>query len=221
MPHDPFAWVALAGAALAVPILLWFLIRRPALGRSTKIMLLLGIGGFPLLTAGTGNVAGYQATKTRRFCGSCHVMTPYAADSENPTSTSLASVHARNQAFGPENCYACHADYGMFGTVTTKIGGLRHVYEYSFNFRQLSVEEALPRIHLLRPFRNERCMRCHSSAAPRWSKVPDHDGLVDELRSDAVSCVGSGCHGPAHPFSKPAVVAKPAAAPDVSSPGAP
>ena len=67
----------------------------------------------------SGNIAGYEATKTRRFCGSCHVMTPYAKDSEDVASTSLAARHSRNDAFGAENCYACHADYGMFGTVTT------------------------------------------------------------------------------------------------------
>ena len=32
----------------------------------------------------------------------------------------------------------------MYGTITTKLGGLRHVYEYTFNFHQLSLEEALP-----------------------------------------------------------------------------
>jgi nitrate/TMAO reductase-like tetraheme cytochrome c subunit len=202
MLHDPFALVALGGAALATPILLWFLIRRPALGRSTKIWLLFGIGLFPLLTAGSGNIAGFEATKARRFCGSCHVMTPYASDSEDPHSTSLAAIHARNQQFGGDNCYTCHADYGMFGTIVTKLGGLRHVYEYTFHFHQLTLAEALPRIHIRKPFRNATCLRCHTTHAPSWSQVGDHVGLLDELRSGAVSCVGSGCHGPAHPFSK-------------------
>jgi len=199
MPHDPFAWVAIGGAVLSAPLILWYLVRRPALTRATKIVLLLGIGVFPLLTAGSGNIAGYEATKTRRFCGSCHVMTPYARDSADPTSTTLASRHARNDAFGHENCYACHADYGMFGTVTTKIGGMRHVYEYLFNFRQLSWEEAQPRIHIRRPFRNDACMRCHSTEVPSWQRVGDHAGLADELRANRISCIG-GCHGPAHPF---------------------
>ena len=199
MPHDPFAWVAIGGAVLSAPLILWYLVRRPALTRATKIVLLLGIGVFPLLTAGSGNIAGYEATKTRRFCGSCHVMTPYARDSEDPTSTTLASRHARNDAFGHENCYACHADYGMFGTVTTKLGGMRHVYEYLFNFRQLSWEEAQPRIHIRRPFRNDACMRCHSTEVPSWQRVGDHAGLAAELRANQISCIG-GCHGPAHPF---------------------
>lgn len=199
MPHDPFSLVALAGAALAVPLLLWYLVRRPSLSRATKLVLLLGIGVFPLMTAGSGNIAGFEATKTRKFCGSCHVMTPYARDSEDPNSLTLASRHARNEAFGAENCYACHADYGMFGTVTTKMGGMRHVYEYLFNFHMLSFEEAEPRIHILKPFPVSTCIRCHSTEVPTWQAVGDHAGLVDELRAGTVTCLG-GCHGPAHPF---------------------
>jgi cytochrome c-type protein NapC len=202
MPHDPLAWVALVGAALSAPIVIWYLVRRPPLVRSTKILLMLGIGVFPIVTAGTGNIAGFEATKTRRFCGSCHVMTPYATDSADPESDSLAARHGRNEAFGSENCYNCHADYGMFGTITTKMGGMRHVYEYALNYHQLTLEEALPRIHLLKPFPNASCTRCHSTSLPGWNQVGDHASLVEELRAGAVSCVGNGCHGPAHPFSK-------------------
>jgi cytochrome c-type protein NapC len=202
MPHDPLSWAALVGVALAAPILVWYLVRRPPLTRATKVALLLGIGVFPLMTAGSGNVAGFEATKAVRFCGSCHVMTPYAADANDAASGSLASRHSRNQAFGHESCYACHADYGMFGTVTTKAGGMRHVYLYLTEFHALSVAEALPRIHLVKPFSNAACTRCHSMRGPAWQQVGDHAGLVDELRADAVGCASDGCHGPAHPFSK-------------------
>lgn len=202
MPHDPFGWAALVGAALSAPIVIWYLVRRPLLVRSTKIALLLGIGVFPILTAGTGNIAGYEATKTRQFCGSCHVMTPYANDSVDRASESLAARHARNAAFGKDNCYACHADYGMFGTVTTKLGGLRHVYEYALNFHQLTLEEARPLIHIRQPFQNAQCLHCHSTEVPGWNQIGDHASLVRELRAGEVSCVSGGCHGPAHPFSK-------------------
>lgn len=202
MPHDPFSLTALGGAALAVPILIWYLVRRPPLVRTTKLVLLFGIGVFPIVTAGSGNIAGFEATKTRRFCGSCHVMTPYAQDSGDPTSETLASRHGRNAAFGKDNCYACHADYGMFGTVTTKIGGMRHVYHYVTHYHDVPVAEALPTIEIRRPFRNEACTRCHSTGVPGWNEIGDHASLIEELRAGQVSCVSSGCHGPAHPFSK-------------------
>src|SRR5262245_26265095 len=126
---DPLIAVALGAAALSALLLLWFLIRRPHLTHATKILLLFGIGILPITTAMTGNYVGFEATTKRQFCGSCHVMKPYELDSEDFKSTSLAARHSRNEMFGDANCYACHADYGMFGTIKTKAGGMRHVYE--------------------------------------------------------------------------------------------
>lgn len=202
MLHDPLALVAFGSAALATVLLLWFLARRPALTRATKVVLMFAMGILPLTTAMTGNVTAFEATKSRTFCGGCHVMVPYAADSADPASTSLAARHARNEAFGDENCYACHADYGMFGTVTTKLGGLRHVYYELTDYRNMTVEEALPTMHLATPFTNAKCMRCHSTKNPIWSQVDDHAGLLEEVRADRVACTSAGCHGPVHPFSK-------------------
>jgi nitrate/TMAO reductase-like tetraheme cytochrome c subunit len=87
MFSDPFKVFALGCAALSTVLLVWFFVRRPTLNRATKVVLLFGIGVLPLGTAGTGNVAGYHATKATKFCGSCHVMTPYSDDSTNLAST--------------------------------------------------------------------------------------------------------------------------------------
>lgn len=193
---------ALACAGASALLMVWFLIRRPTLSRATKIVLLLGIGVLPLSTATTGSVSGFEATKTRRFCGSCHVMTPYGADSDDLHSTTLAARHARNGLFGDENCYGCHANYGMYGTVLTKLGGLRHVYEYALHYRNMSLAEARATIHIRTPFQNATCMHCHSTQGPTWNAVKEHASLLDRLRGGAVSCASVGCHGPAHPFSK-------------------
>jgi len=202
MPFEPFKYAAIACAGLSALLILWFLIRRPALTRVTKIVLLFGIGLLPLGTAATGNVAGFEATKARSFCASCHVMTPYGNDSDDRHSTTLAARHARNDLIGDENCYACHADYGMYGTVVTKLGGLRHVYLYVTEFRNTSLEEARRTIHIRKPYPNANCMHCHSTEVPTWSAVKEHASLLDKLRLGTVSCASSGCHGPAHPFSK-------------------
>jgi cytochrome c-type protein NapC len=202
---NPFLAGALLCAASAAVLALWFLLRRPALTHTTKLVLLAAIGVLPLATAATGNVAGFEATKARGFCGSCHVMTPYQRDSEDRHSTTLAARHAHNELFGGENCYACHADYGMFGTVVTKLGGLRHIYEYTLHYRNMSLEEARATIHIRKPFQNATCMHCHSTAGPSWNAVKDHASLIDRVRAGTVSCASAGCHGPAHPFSKPEV----------------
>lgn len=213
MLTDPFLIAALVTSALSAILLLWFLVRRPQVTRATKITLLFGIGILPLLTAANGNIAGYHATKQRSFCGSCHVMTPYSDDSDDRASTSLAARHARNELFGKENCYACHADYGMFGTITTKLGGLRHVYEYTLNYRNMPVKQFLEEIEIRRPFPNSTCMHCHSTENPGYLKVGDHVSTLVRLRAGTVSCASEGCHGPAHPFSKAAKAAAHGGAP--------
>src|SRR5580658_640520 len=130
VPSSPLAEIALVCAGVSALILLGYLFRRPSLGHATKVWLLLGLGVFPLGAAGAGNIEGFEATKNREFCGSCHVMRPHADDARDLNSLSLSSRHARNKLFGEESCYGCHADYGMFGTVMTKIGGMRHVWLY-------------------------------------------------------------------------------------------
>jgi len=198
----PLLSIAVASAALSAVLMLWFLVRRPPLTNATKIVLLIGIGILPIMSAASGNVAGFEATKARVFCGSCHVMTPYRTDSEDPKSTSLAARHARNAMFGEENCYACHANYGMFGTIVTKMGGMRHVYEYALHYRKMSLEEARAAIHIRDPFENATCMHCHSTDNPLWNAVKEHKSLLGRVRDGSVSCASAGCHGPAHPFSK-------------------
>ncbi len=202
MFSDPFVAFAMGCALLSAALLLWFLAWRPKITRGTKVVLLFAIGLLPIGTAGTGNVAGYHATKATTFCGSCHVMTAYSDDSRNPKSMSLAARHGRNEAFGHENCYACHADYGMFGTITTKIGGMRHVYEYLFHYRDMPPEEFQATVEIRRPFQNDKCIRCHSTQNPLFLKIGDHASTVDDIRSGKTSCASDGCHGPAHPFSK-------------------
>ncbi len=199
---NPLLAAALGCAGASALLVLWYLVRRPLLTNATKLVLLAGIGVLPIMTAATGNVAGFEATKTRRFCSSCHVMTPYGNDSSDPTSKTLAARHARNAAFGDENCYTCHADYGMYGTIITKLGGLRHVYEYTLHYRNMSLEEARATIHIRKPFPNSTCIHCHSTTGPLWDAVPEHASLLDRLRDGSVSCASAGCHGPAHPFSK-------------------
>ena len=196
---SPLVLLSLGFAALSAVILVWFLVRRPALGWSTKILLLFGMAVFPIATATTGNVVGYEQTKTRSFCGGCHVMEPFTDDAADLGSMTLAARHSRSPSFGEQSCYMCHADYGMFGAVTTKLNGLRHVYHYYTSYRSLTLAEALPRIELYAPFPNANCMHCHSTRVPSWELVPDHAALSDDVRAGEVSCASPGCHGPIHP----------------------
>lgn len=195
--------VAVVAALAAAVILVGYLIKRPPLEVRTKLMLLMGLGVFPAIAALASTVTGMEATTERPFCGSCHVMTPHFEDSRNPASQSLAARHSRNPSFGDRSCYVCHADYGMYGYALTKAGGMRHVYEYYLGgYKQMSLEEAKRKIHLIKPYDNLNCRQCHTTTLHDWSRVPDHESLKAELDSNAVSCASAGCHGYAHPFSK-------------------
>ena len=212
MEHSPLTLAALVCAGLACTILTWFLFRRPALNGHWKLLLLFGLGVFPIGAAGAANVQGYEATTKREFCGSCHVMTPYSNDSANMASTGLASRHGRNAYFGSKNCYTCHADYGMYGTVLTKMGGMRHVWLYYTEYYGMSLEEARAKIHLRKPYPNANCMHCHSTEDQGWLKTADHRSSLQDVRDQRISCASAGCHGFAHPFSKPDAGALPAPA---------
>ena len=197
---EPLVFATIAFAAVSAALVLYYLVRRPPLSTPVKLLLLAALGIFPLAAAGSGNLAGFEATTTRSFCNGCHVMEPWVRDASDPTSTSLAARHGRNALFGDHNCYTCHADYGMFGTVHTKIGGLRHVAAYyAGGYLDMPVDEALRTIRIYQPFPDATCTHCHSTRVPGWRAVPDHRIVIDEQRD--VSCASAGCHGPAHPHS--------------------
>jgi cytochrome c-type protein NapC len=87
----------------------------------------------------------------------------------------------------------------MFGTVITKIGGLRHVWYYYTEYQYYTVEEARPKIHIIAPFPNASCMHCHSTDVPIWREVDEHAAALDDLREGTISCASAACHGPPHP----------------------
>jgi cytochrome c-type protein NapC len=191
--------IALVCAAASAAILLWYLVRRPPLGRPTKVLLLLGLGLLPVLVALTGNIAGYEYTLKRPFCGSCHVMQPYIRDAEDPESSSLAAVHSRNHRFGEESCYNCHADYKMFGAVTTKMNGMKHLFAYVTTYANTGPDgEGGPPIHVYKPFPNGSCMQCHSTELADWTKTHEEAGAdLGAVRAGETSCIE--CHDVVHP----------------------
>ncbi len=199
--HPWLGWASLTAAVAAAAILVWYLVKRPPVYGPTKSLLLLGIGVLPIGVALTSNLASMQHMQQREFCGSCHVMLPFTRDAADPTSMTLAARHSRNASFGEQSCYTCHEDYGMFGTVVTKIGGLEHVWFYYTEYQFLTIDEALPRIQIYEPFPNSSCIQCHSTDVPVWNKVNEHAAALDDLRSGTISCASAPCHGPPHPVA--------------------
>ena len=203
LPSSVLGWLCLAFVAAAATILLRQLVKRPQFTPGSKMLLAVGLGLFPALAAVTSTAEGMRATTKREFCGSCHVMHRHLQDLVNPDSLSLAARHAKSPFFSDRNCYVCHADYGMFGYVATKLNGMKHVWKYyTDGYAQQSTDEAVARLKLYHPYDNKNCMQCHSGTAPTWLRVPEHNSLKPRLLANEVSCASAGCHGYAHPFTK-------------------
>ena len=201
---DALGIVALVCTAIAAAILVTYLARKPVLTLPVKLWLFLGLGVFPAIVAASSTVTGMERTTHREFCGSCHVMTAHYDDALDASSQSLAARHTRNPFFGGKSCYVCHADYGMYGYAMTKAGGMRHVYEYYIGeYGDMTLDEAVKAIHIRKPYDNTNCRQCHTTSLYDWRRVPEHESLKAELDTNAVSCASAGCHGFAHPFSKP------------------
>jgi cytochrome c-type protein NapC len=122
-------------------------------------------------------------------------MVPNARDAADPQSVTLAAMHSRNAAFGDESCYHCHRDYGMFGAVTTKLAGMKHMW------RHYTRDPADP-IALYKPYPNSNCTVCHSTTLPGWKDEPEHQAVMDDIAAGKVGCASKGCHGPPHPEPK-------------------
>ena len=186
--------VALFLSLLAATMLIGFLVRRPALTRVVKLWLFIALGPLPITAAMAGNVANFEVTTKRKFCASCHTMTVHANDAADPHSTTLASIHSKNPYFGDKSCYVCHADYGMFGTVLTKIGGMHHVWDYYTD--DWSAPGHRPP-QLYKPYSNSACMQCHPLDKPR--QPLEHKIHGQAAKEGHVSCAAANCHGPPHP----------------------
>lgn len=197
---------ALACAVAAVVVLVVYLVKRPRLTNGTRLWLFVGLGPLPIAAAMSGNVANLQVTQEREFCGSCHVMNSYIEDAADPHSGSLAAVHSRNPWFGDQSCYTCHADYGMFGVVYTKIGGMHHVWDF-YTKDWESPGHRAPQLY--KPYNNNSCKQCHAQAKVR--EPMEHQVHRAALDAGTVGCAKRGCHGPPHPPYRP--VGTPAAPP--------
>lgn len=206
---------ALVGAFLSVAIIVWYLAVRPPLGRMAKVLLFLGLGVFPAGVSLMGNIAGFEYTKTANFCGSCHVMGPYVRNATDAKAESLSSAHSRNKWFGHDSCYTCHADYGMFGAISTKMNGMKHMYHYITSYVGTGPDgEGGPPLKLYKrkdleagklteaEFNkqvNGMCKQCHSASNPKWLATGGHDGMVEDLRADKALCID--CHNDIHPLA--------------------
>jgi cytochrome c nitrite reductase small subunit len=179
--------LALAVLNLALLIWIWRYGRTRGVTTTSKAMLFGAILVLPVMVVFLATAHGMQESMTVDACGACHAMESHVADLRNPKSDSLAAVHYKNRYIQDDQCYTCHSDYGMFGTVSAKLEGLGHVYH------NLTDTYEKP-IKIRKPYSNVRCFGCHYGAQNFLAK---HDkDEIPNLVSGKDSCLD--CHGPAH-----------------------
>ena len=143
---------------LAIVVFLFF--GAGALAGQTvgRVVLLVGLLALPLLLS-AGNISyGLHESSTTRFCLSCHEMQRHGKSLFADNKQALAAAHYQNRLVDRESvCYSCHKDYAMFGDVTAKLNGLRHVWAHY-------IAGVPKKIELYKPYPNSNCLHCHDDA---------------------------------------------------------
>ena len=178
-----FVTVALA----ALPVL------RPELtrGRGGRVLAFFALFIFPALLTAGGLTVHMEQAKSTEFCLSCHVMEPYGESLWTEDASFLAASHFQNRRVAQDSaCYTCHTDYTMFGDVSAKWRGLRHVW-----VQVLGDPPPPEEIELYSSYNNRECLHCHGGARA-YVENELHAEVLGELASGELSCLE--CHGPVH-----------------------
>ena len=106
----------------------------------------------------------------------------------------IPAVHFQNNYVPRDNaCYTCHTDYAMYGTLNSKMHGMKHVLVQFFG----TIPDT---IKLYSPYKNRTCLHCHEGAR-KFEEASGHredEWLMTQLKTEERSCLEAGCHDAAH-----------------------
>ena len=111
-------------------------------------------------------------------------------DLKDPDSEYLASEHYQNRWVSEDQCFTCHSDYGIFGNMKAKIGGIRHVWAYYTGTRPPSSSTGL----ITTPY----AWRRHAPVIA-FQEEEEHEKNAADILSSKMSCLGMDCHVRPHP----------------------
>jgi len=184
--------IALALLNVILLLVVWFRLRATGAASSMWGWLLVAVGLVPIMVGFMTFAHGLESSATVSACGSCHVMTPFVNDLRDVKSETLAATHFKNRFILENQCYTCHSDYGLGGTISAKLAGLGHVWRYTTGRYEVPIKIA-------QPYSNLRCLSCHGESQ-RFLNAPGKKEMMPELISGQTPCLS--CHGPAHPEQK-------------------
>ena len=167
----------------------WKSLRSGGVTPTARGWLFVAVGLVPVMVAFLSFAHGLEGSTTLSACGSCHVMTPFVQDLQNVKSDSLAAKHFKNRYIRESQCYTCHSDYGLAGTIKAKFEGLGHVWRYTAGAYTVPIK-------INEPYPNVRCLGCHAGSQKFINASGHPKEEMHNLLDGTVPCIA--CHGPAH-----------------------
>ena len=159
-----------------------------------KILAFAGILILPAIIGVFSLQTHIEDSKKTEFCLSCHVMQDYGKSLHVDDNEYIPAVHFQNNRIPQDQaCYTCHTEYTMYGDFSSKLRGLEHIY-YQY------IGTIPDTIKLRTPYNNRECLHCHDGARS-FEEASAHREtplMMDSLKSNAMSCLTSGCHDVAH-----------------------
>jgi nitrate/TMAO reductase-like tetraheme cytochrome c subunit len=188
--------ILVALIALAILLAAVFLLRPTITGGATgKILAFVALCVLPALCIGTGMSTHMQRSEQTKFCISCHSMENYGKSLYVDNPNYIPAQHFQNHRVPADMaCYACHADYTIYGPLKDKLAGLTRIYmQY--------VSTPPKTIQIRGGYSNLQCLHCHAGARS-FEENPIHVAIMDSLTSNQMSCISSGCHDTVHNASQ-------------------
>jgi cytochrome c-type protein NapC len=178
-----------AGIALLCAVVLFFATNKLPASRGGWAALILCVFALPLFAVTSGTTYAVQASSSTEFCLECHEMGDYGRSLFVDDHTVLPATHYQNRLVQRDHaCYACHADYAMWGNVKAKLNGLKHVWVHYLG-------EIPDTFELYQPYPNSNCLHCHADGR-RYVEAAPHVDKLEAMANDEVSCLT--CHGKGH-----------------------
>jgi cytochrome c-type protein NapC len=160
--------------------------------REGKMLAFVALFALPVMAAWAGFSEQMDRAESTKFCLSCHIMSDFGKSLYIDDPSYIPAAHFQNNRVPRDQaCYTCHTNYTMFGTVTAKMHGLRHLW-----VQYVGTVPKPENIKLYDPYNNRECLHCHLGARSFEQASPHNKtaDLLTNIKANKLSCVSSGCH---------------------------
>lgn len=184
--------ILIALIILTIVLAVFFLVRPvKTAGAREKILVFIALFILPALCVGGGMSTHMQRSEQTQFCIACHAMESRGQSLYVDDPNYIPAQHFQNHRVPADMaCYACHADYTIYGPLKDKLQGITRIYmQY--------VSTPPNPIRMKHGYNNRQCLHCHAGARD-FEANPVHQALMDSLKSNQTSCISSGCHDMVH-----------------------